>query len=501
MSKLNKKLSVSLKESVFLDAINGKLISHRSEDGNAKELCDKIATTYKTLLKNGKISSSKKDTNIISRNGCFLVSSPHGEEKVTEELPKEWGWLSQKEICWIDNGTKESKGSLPLLDARYLRNHSDPSFQESGVYVSSGEKLILVDGENSGEVFTTFCPGYMGSTFKKLRICEDMNEEYVLLVIKAKQKLYRGSKTGIAIPHLNKAVFRNGLIKIPPMNEQKRICDRVNQLLPLLTSLEGFEEQYQKLNDTFVPAVKKSILLAAFSGQLVKHIGTKDDSESILIDAKDEKAVLQKRGMIKKDDEDLTINMDDSKKYGMLPANWTICKLSDVCLTIRRGKSPKYVESSEYPALAQKCNQWDGISLEKALFLNPDSISKYGWEQILKVDDVVMNSTGGGTVGRTNIVDGGIFSKFPFVYPDSHITIVRPASSVNPKFIYYFVINPIIQDNIEGRCTGSTNQMELYSSTIKSLYLPLPPILEQNAIVAKIENCFRVLDEYGTKTI
>ena len=104
---------------------------------------------------------------------------------------------------------------------------------EQGRFVSKGDNIILVDGENSGEVFTVPVDGYMGSTFKQLWVSETMNLHYVLFVIRFYKEMLRNSKKGAAIPHLNKLLFYNIIVGIPPIDEQARIVAKVNHLLQL----------------------------------------------------------------------------------------------------------------------------------------------------------------------------------------------------------------------------------------------------------------------------
>lgn len=104
---------------------------------------------------------------------------------------------------------------------------------EQGKFVSKGDNIILVDGENSGEVFTVPVDGYMGSTFKQLWVSETMNLQYVLFVIRFYKEMLRNSKKGAAIPHLNKQLFYSIIVGIPPIEEQQRIVAKVNHLLQL----------------------------------------------------------------------------------------------------------------------------------------------------------------------------------------------------------------------------------------------------------------------------
>ena len=92
-------------------------------------------------------------------------------------------------------------------------------------------KAILVDGENSGEIFNITKKGYLGSTFKVLQISKCISEEWLHLLLNTYRELFKNSKVGAAIPHLNKNLFRNLIVGIPPIGEQQRITDKIEKLM------------------------------------------------------------------------------------------------------------------------------------------------------------------------------------------------------------------------------------------------------------------------------
>ncbi|MBQ7212586.1 MAG: restriction endonuclease subunit S [Muribaculaceae bacterium] len=145
------------------------------------------------------------------------------------QFPQSWQLCRLSFICQLIDGTK-TKGKHICLDAKYLRGKSTGATMEQGKFVSKGDNIILVDGENSGEVFTVPTDGYMGSTFKQLWVSETMNLHYVLIVIRFFKEMLRNTKKGAAIPHLNKQLFYNIIVGIPPIEEQTRIVKKTNQL-------------------------------------------------------------------------------------------------------------------------------------------------------------------------------------------------------------------------------------------------------------------------------
>lgn len=142
------------------------------------------------------------------------------------------------EVCSLFDGEKQDNRSMINLDVKFLRGLSDGIILKKGRYVRANTYMILVDGENSGEVFKTPIEGYQGSTFKQLSINENMNEEYVLHIINLHRKALRENKVGSAIPHLNKKLFRAIEVPIPPYAEQERIIGAINFAFNSLDTIE-----------------------------------------------------------------------------------------------------------------------------------------------------------------------------------------------------------------------------------------------------------------------
>ena len=145
------------------------------------------------------------------------------------QLPKGWAVAPMQILCSLIDGNKQNGIERVNLDVKYLRGERDPKTLTFGKYIPANSFLILVDGENSGEVFRTPIEGYQGSTFKRLFINENMNTEYMLQVINLYRKLLRENKVGSAIPHLNKKLFKGIIVSIPPYKEQQRIVDAINK--------------------------------------------------------------------------------------------------------------------------------------------------------------------------------------------------------------------------------------------------------------------------------
>jgi len=160
---------------------------------------------------------------------------------------------------------------------------------------------------------------------------------------------------------------------------------------------------------------------------------------------------------------------------------------------IKRGKAPKYAERSNTLVFAQKCNTKKGvINISLAQYLDESILEKYSPEVFMRYNDILINSTGTGTLGRV-----GIFEKNDDIYelpivPDSHITTIRVSELIVAKYVYVLLKSK--QPYIETAGEGSTNQKELRPETLSNILVPLPPILEQKQIVDIINTIIQKLN-------
>ena len=234
LDKLNIQIHDLLKKSILQEAIQGRLVAQDASDEPASVLLQRIKEEKLHLVKEGKLKKKDViDSTIFHGDDNKYYEKIDGTALQIETdftFPDTWEIVRLAHICRLMDGEKK-EGNYVCLDAKYLRGKSSGDILPKGKFVSTGDNIILVDGENSGEVFAVPHDGYMGSTFKQLWVSENMHLPYVLYFIQFYKDLLRNSKKGAAIPHLNKEIFYSLVVGIPPYQEQERIAMCIREII------------------------------------------------------------------------------------------------------------------------------------------------------------------------------------------------------------------------------------------------------------------------------
>ena len=525
-----------LKNSILQWAIQGRLVPQDPNDEPASVLLDKIRQEKERLIKEKKIKRDK-NASIIYRgedNSYYEKMLATGEvkcidEEVPFEVPKGWEWerwgnISQS-IQYGYNAPALEHGAIKMVRISdiqencvlwdnvpycqieendidtYLLKVNDILFARTGGTVG---KSFLVEEVPERAIYA----GYLIRT----RYSSLFNPRYMKLFMES-QLYWEQLKNGTiatAQPNCNGKTLAKMLLPIPPTKEQDRIVGKLTQLSSFLNNYTLCQERLNLLNEEIKEQLKKSILQEAIQGKLVPQIAEEGTAQDLLKQIKEEKLKLVKEGKLKKSAlaSSVIFRGDDNKYYEKsgedticiddeipfdIPVNWAWVRLDDICSFIHRGKSPKYSLIKKYPVVAQKCNQWSGFSIEKAKFLEPQSISSYEEEYILQDEDLMWNSTGLGTLGRMAIYYKRL-NPYELAVVDSHVTVIRTYKQyVVSEYLYYYFASNTVQSVIEDKSDGSTKQKELSTKTVKSYLVPLPPMEEQKRIVEKVEKLMQLL--------
>ena len=452
------------------------------------------------------------------------------DEEVPFEIPVSWSWARLTHVTFLiedcphSTAKDEGKGyplvRTPNIGFGFLllngvHRVSEKVYNQRNVRaVPQKNDLIFAREAPAGNIAVIqdekVCLGQRTVLLRPITHCIlPQYLAYYILAPSSQQSLVEKS-SGTTVAHVNLSDFRPYLIAVPPIDEQKRIVNKLKELLPLLDKYNCYADKLSRLNNEINTLLKKSILQEAIQGRLVPQIAEEGTAKELLEQIKAEKLKLVKESKLKKSalNESVIFRGDDNKYWEKsedgavcideeipfeIPSNWAWVRLDDICSFIHRGKSPKYSPIKKYPVVAQKCNQWDGFSIEKAKFIEPQSISSYNEEYFLQDRDLMWNSTGLGTLGRMAIYYM-ILNPYELAVADSHVTVIRPYKThIVSEYLYYYFASNTVQSVIEDRSDGSTKQKELATKTVKAYLVPIPPFAEQQRIVQKIKSVTSIM--------
>lgn len=484
-----------LKHSIHQLAIQGKLVEQREEEGTAKELIEKLLGSKKILLNENKIYK-KKPTEPF-----------YNSEDFPFDIPESWSWVQLSDISIIQEGAGIRKyqyrdfgiqlfsvtnildGSIDLAKKQLYVSNEEFSEKYSHLQLNKGDIVTACSGGSWGKVavYDKEDTVMLNTSTLRLRFFEDIGEnKYLYYIVQSTffKKQLQEQMVGIQ-PNFGYAHYSRICLPLPPVEEQKRIVAKIEELMPNVEKYGVAYSEVEELNKKFPKNMQKSILQYAIQGKLVEQREEEGTAEELYQQIQEGKAKLIKEGKIKKQ-KPLAEITEDEIPFD-IPENWKWVRLEQVCEYIQRGKSPKYSDIQKYPVVAQKCNQWSGFSLEKAKFIDPKTIGSYTEERMLQDGDLMWNSTGLGTLGRVAKYEEDK-NPYELAVADSHVTVIRLLKQfVDFKYLYYYIANPSVQSVIEKQSSGSTKQIELATNTVKNYIVPLPPVSEQKRIVAKIE--------------
>ena len=499
-----------LKNSILQLAIQGKLVKQDPSDEPASVLLKKIKEEREKLIEEKKIKKEKySEIYKYSSDNHYYEKFEDGTinditNEIPFEIPSSWEICRLDRIAFLDNGNKIDGKKLPYLEAKYLRRKTNPKYLNKGVEVFAGDYLILVDGENSGEVFINKENGYLGSTFKILNISQNMNFEYFVYILKYFQNYLKNSKKGAAIPHLNKKLFKNLIVTIPPIKEQARIVIKLKEMETHIEKYNTTQGQLEILNNSYKEDIKKSILQYAIQGKLVNQ-DLEDESAEVLINKiLDEKRELIKSKQIKKENlsviyKDSTDNQfyekfDDGKIVNItdeipfdIPDNWVWTRLANILTKLTDGthNTPRYVENG-VPFVSVKDMSSGTLKLDNTKYITKEEHKTLFERCNPHKGDIILSKIG--TTGIPVIVETDIeFSLFV-----SLALLKFNNEYIDREYLKNLILSPLVQKQCKENTKGVGNKNWVMKDIAKTLIV-IPPHNEQVKIIEKLNTLFSII--------
>lgn len=496
------KLAEELRKAVLQAAIQGRLVEQRAAEGTSEGLYAQIQAKKAALTRQGQAKKEKPLPEIT-------------EDEIPFDIPSTWKWVRLGDISQsISDGDHQpppqtpsgvpfivisnlSSGTIVFSDTRHVPKSYYEKLQPSRK-PSNGDILFTVTGSYGIPVLvdteSEFCFQRHIALIKYLLI----DGRYLLNALSspAIHEQCKSAATGTAQKTVGITSLKKILLPLPPLEEQKRISERLGKILPEIDSYASAEDELAILQSSFPDEMRKSILQHAMQGKLVEQRQTEGTGDDLCLAIQAERDALISAGKLKRETP-LPEITDDETPFD-IPDSWKWVHLNDiVAKNIKRGKSPKYTtKSSSVLVFAQKCNvKKGGINLSLCKLLDENVLGKYPEEEFMVDKDIVINSTGTGTLGRVGIYSLSDNQEGKLLVPDSHVTIVRLVEKVYSPYIFYILCN--YQKYLEGKGSGSTKQKELRPDVIKALLIPIPPYDEQCRIAEKIDQVLPQLENDG----
>ena len=448
------------------------------------------------------------------------------EDEIPFELPEGWAWCRLLPLTIkIGAGSTPTGGAavystsgikfirsqnvyddgLILTDVAYISEEINQ--KKSGSIVKPKDILLNITGGSIGRcalVPDDFDIANVNQHVIIIRLVNPELRKYLHDVITSPyiQEQILSRQVGSGRGGLSAETLSTFLIPLPPMNEQVSTIKKLQDCISYTLTIADAQRSVSDL----VSATKSKILDLAIRGKLVPP-DPNDEPASVLLERIcAEKEELIKQGKIKRDKkESIIFRGDDNSYYEKIdgevscideeipydiPDTWTWMRLENCCVKeIRRGKSPKYAEISNVIVFAQKCNtKYNGIDISLAQYLDETTIKRYPIDEHMQDGDIVINSTGTGTLGRVGIYRNTDNTIGLLIVPDSHVTVIRSFRCISSHYLYAFM--KAHQTELEKKGEGSTNQKELKPLTLKEMLIAVPPLSEQKRIDKSINVAF-----------
>lgn len=479
-----------LKNSILQLAIQGKLVEQRKEEGTAKELIEQIKAEKEKLIKEKKIKKEKPLPEIT-------------EDEKPFDIPESWEWVRLGNLIQLISGVSYKKHDVSTHGIRILRggniqdmvvsvNDDDVflpySYSDENKSVKFGDVIIVA---STGSLKVIGKPGYVDREIRDtmigafLRICRPYNlqySSYTKLIFESEyyRAHIRNLVQGTNINNIKESYITELLIPLPPLEEQKRIVAKIEELMPYVDKYDATYSEVEELNKKFPEDMQKSILQYAIQGKLVEQREEEGRAEDLYQQIQEEKKKLIKEGKIKKTKPLPEITEDEIPFE--IPENWKWVRLGELCEKIGSGSTPTggksvYKESGIKFLRSQNVYN-DGLRMEGIAFIS-EKQNKQG--SIVKPRDILLNITGG-SIGRCALVP----DDFDIANINQHVIIIRNLVIESRFFLHNILISPYVQSMIMSVQVGVSRE-GLSAEKLKNFLIPLPPLAEQKRIVAKIE--------------
>lgn len=442
-----------LKNSILQRAIEGKLVPQCKEEGTAKELLAEIRAEKAQLVKEKKIKKSKPLPEITDEEKPF-------------DIPESWAWVRLGEIFLLQAGKNIKAENIhheqtesytyPCYGGNGIRGFVD-FFNSEGDFPIIGRQGALCGNINRarGKFYATE-HAVLTATFANTDVSWAC---YFLKALNLNQYATATAQPGLAVSKINYV-----LIPLPPLAEQHRIVNKIEELQPDIDAYDKAQTKLQAIEQRFPDAMKKSLLQYAIEGKLVPQSKEEGNAKTLLAEIRAEKARLIKEKKIKKS-KPLPAITDDEKPFD-IPDGWEWARFGDISINM---------DSERIPLSVTQRRNLDKIYDYYGASGIIDKVDQYLFDRPL----MLIGEDGANLLARTKPIAFIARGKY---WVNNHAHVIDFPNGIDMKYMTFYM-NAI---NLAAYVTG-TAQPKMNQARMNSILIAIPPLAEQHRIVAKLE--------------
>lgn len=466
-------IASDLRQSVLQAAMQGKLTTQKTEDGDARDLLREIRAEKEKLVKEKK---GKKEKPL----------APLTDEEIPFGIPENWVWCRLGEIITLVSGQDFSphqysdtvqEGFPYITGASNFGNHSiieNRWTKTPRCIVSRGDLLLVCKGSGYGRVMIcNLTSAHIARQIMGIRQNNNVDVQFILLFLESNFDILKRFGQGV-IPGISRGDVLNMQFPLPPLPEQRRIVARVEALMKEIDELEQTEKELEAIKAAFPADMKASLLQAAMEGKLTEQKAEDGDARGLLLAIREEKEKLVKEKK-KKKEKPLTPITDEEIPFD-IPENWVWCRLGD-CIKLLSGQD---LTPDKYNASGKGT-----IYITGASNIENGRITVNRWTEFPRA---IAHK------GELLITCKGTIGEMCFLNIDK-VHIARQIMSIKEilvdiKYVHIFLLSYVntLKGNAKSMIPGIDRK-----NVLNALF-PLPPLPEQQRIVEKLDQLLPLCD-------
>ena len=483
----------AIRNKVLHLAMHGQLTKQLPEDGTAEELYQQIQEERKRQEKDGTIKHAELASDVDD------ISHPFN-------IPTSWKWTKLGNVSYI------VRGGSPRPIKQYITTREDGinwikigDVEKGGKYIYSTHEKIIPEGEAKsrrvypGDFLLTNSMSFGRPYISQIEGCIhdgwllihdlkgfDPNYLYYLLSSSYLYSQFTVKASGSTVDNLNIDKVKSAIIPLPPLAEQQRIVERVDQAFSILDTIDELQSKYS--DNLFV--LKSKLIDAAIKGKLTEQLSEDGTAEELYQQIQEEKQQLIKVGKIKK--EKLLPEIKNAETPFEIPDNWKWVYLNSITSKISSGSTPSGGKKSDayvpkgFPFFREQNVYKDGIHKEGMVYISEELLNTRPNSTVL-ANDILLNITGG-SIGRCALIP----DEFDRGSINQHILIIRPIEPETRFYIHLLICSPYIQNYIKDKAVGDKDGFS--GGRCKKILVPLPPLAEQQRIVARLNEVLKMIE-------